>query len=164
MTRTFPKFTIGQLTSVQTETPDDSPSGNSPPDRNPWAVHHWTETPDNSPLGSSTLDRQKPSGQQTDASPRQFTIGMFITGQTETPDNSSSAEQGCVTVQYSLRWVTHTDTYSQDGRLLKVDADSDLVMVTGGELSQVIILSVVNCLAVNFLCSAAHLLHPSQLH
>ena len=93
------QFTIGQLTTVQTETPDDSPSGNSPPDRNPWAVHHRTEISDNSPLGSSPLDRQKPSGcSLPDRSPRQFTIGMFTTGQTETPDSSPSAEQGCVTV------------------------------------------------------------------
>ena len=149
------------------------------------AAHHCTNRNPRWFTIRQFTTRQKPLGcSRLDRNPRQFTIGQFTTGQTETlglfttqaPDNSSL---GCSSLDkrkpqtihhLQSRGVllcniicdeshTHRDTYSQDGRLLKVDADSDLVMVTGGELSQVIILSMVNCL-----CSTAHLLHPSQLH
>lgn len=81
-----------------TETPDNSLLSSSPLDRQRthWAVHHQTgkkkrppQKKDNSPaLGQFTIGQTVHHCHWANRKPKQFTIRLFTTGQTETPDNS----------------------------------------------------------------------------
>ena len=108
-----------------------------------------------------------------------FTTLQLTTRQMETPYNTQLTEQACVAVWYSLWWDTHRHTlmharthahmhactqahkhthththththiYSLGGCLLRVSAIDHWVMVTGDEMSWVIVWGVVNCPEVN---------------
>ena len=184
------QFTIRQIETPANSLSGSSPPDQQKPHTiHHRAAHHCTNRNSRRFTIRQFTTRQKPLGcSPPDRNLRQFTIGQFTTGQTETlglfttrqkpqtihrwdvhhwtdrnPRQFTICGAGmCYCVIFSAMSPTHTDTYSQDGRLLKVDADGDLLIVTGGKLSQVIILSVVNCLAVNCLCctSASSLTAP----